>query len=231
MNEVTVATIAPPDEQVLSRQVTELEARAAALVVTSDEEYGLAAEFGKAIKNQAATVTEFFKPMKESAHQAHKAICDREKTMLAPLKNAENIIKKTMGGYVEEKERQKRAQEEALRLAAERERERLLKEADERSKAGDETGAEEVLNEAILMDQASNFTAPALAKPKVAGVSTRRDWEITNIDDAAVPVTLAGMMLRPVDTAAVMSMIRGSKGTIQIPGITYKEKTITSFRR
>ena len=228
MNEVIVPV---NEEQALSRQVTSIEARAASLVVTNDAEYGVAAEFGKTIKNQAATVMEFFKPMKESAHQAHKAICDREKTMLTPLKNAEAIIKKTMGGYVEEKERERKAQEEALRLAAARERERLLSEAAEKSKAGDEAGAEETLNEAVLLDQASSFTAPAVAKPKVAGVSTRRDWEIVEVDESVVPVNLLGMVLRPVNESAVRSLIRSSKGTIQIPGVKYKEVTDTRFRR
>lgn len=54
------------------------------------------------LKQKAAEVTEFFKPMKDTAYKAHKAICDREKEMLTPLRNAEKTLKKTMGDYAME---------------------------------------------------------------------------------------------------------------------------------
>lgn len=230
-NEVTVAVVAPAEEQALTREVTDIEFQAESMVVTTDEEYQQAAEFGKTIKQKAAVVTEFFKPMKDSAYQAHKAICDREKTMLAPLKNAETIVKKTMGVYVTEQERKRREQEEALRRAAEAERERLLKEAAEKEKAGDADGTEELLAEAVVMDEATTFSAPTRSAPKVAGVSTAKDWEIVEINDRAVPVSVAGAVIRPVDKAAVMRLIRATKGQVQIPGIVYKEVAKMSFSR
>lgn len=230
-NEVMVAVVAPAEEQALTQEVTDLEFQAEALAVTTDEEYQQAAEFGKAIKQKAAVVTEFFKPMKDSAYQAHKAICDREKTMLAPLKNAEAIVKKTMGVYVTEQERKRREQEEALRRAAEAERERLLKEAAEKEKAGDADGTEELLAEAVVMDEATTFSAPTRSAPKVAGVSTAKDWEIVEINERAVPVSVAGAVIRPVDKAAVMRLIRATKGQVQIPGIVYKEVAKMSFSR
>ena len=51
-------------------------------------------------------MTSFFKPMKDSAYQAHKAVCDREKAMLTPLKNAEKVVKKAMGDFSGEVEYQ-----------------------------------------------------------------------------------------------------------------------------
>lgn len=230
-NEVAVAVVAPADEQKLTTEVTDIEFQAEAMLVTNDDEYTQAAEFGKIIKQKAAVVTEFFKPMKDSAYQAHKAICDREKAMLAPLKNAEATVKKTMGAYVQEQERKKREQEEALRRAAEAERERLLKEAAEKEKAGDTDGMEESLAEAVVMDEAMTFSAPTKATPKVSGVSTGKDWEIVKIDDSVVPISFAGMLIRPVDDKAVLRMIRASKGQIQIPGIVYKEVAKMSFSR
>lgn len=230
-NEVAVAVVAPADEQKLTTEVTYIEFQAEAMLVTNDDEYTQAAEFGKIIKQKAAVVTEFFKPMKDSAYQAHKAICDREKAMLAPLKNAEATVKKTMGAYVQEQERKKREQEEALRRAAEAERERLLKEAAEKEKAGDTDGMEESLAEAVVMDEAMTFSAPTRATPKVSGVSTGKDWEIVKIDDSVVPISFAGMLIRPVDDKAVLRMIRASKGQIQIPGIVYKEVAKMSFSR
>ena len=221
----------PVDEQQLTQEVTDIEFRAESFVIQTPEDYEAAGEFGKLLKQKAAEVTGFFKPMKDSAYQAHKAVCDREKAMLTPLKNAEKIVKKTMGDYLMEQERIRREAEEAARRAAEEERERKLKEAMALEAAGDKEGAEAAVEEAVVMDEATGYSVPAPVKPKVSGVSTSKDWEITGIDTAKVPVNFNGMALRPVDQAAVMRLIRASKGSIAIPGIAYREVAKMSFRR
>ena len=221
----------PVDEQQLTQEVTDIEFRAESFVIQTPEDYEAAGEFGKLLKRKAAEVTGFFKPMKDSAYQAHKAVCDREKAMLTPLKNAEKIVKKTMGDYLMEQERIRREAEEAARRAAEEERERTLKEAMALEAAGDKEGAEAAVEEAVVMDEATGYSVPAPVKPKVSGVSTSKDWEITSIDTAKVPVNFSGMELRPVDQAAVMRLIRASKGSIAIPGIAYREVAKMSFRR
>lgn len=221
----------PVDEQQLTQEVTDIEFRAESFVIQTPEDYDAAGEFGKLLKRKAAEVTGFFKPMKDSAYQAHKAVCDREKAMLTPLKNAEKIVKKTMGDYLMEQERIRREAEEAARRAAEEERERKLKEAMALEAAGDKEGAEAAVEEAVVMDEATGYSVPAPVKPKVSGVSTSKDWEITSIDTAKVPVNFSGMELRPVDQAAVMRLIRASKGSISIPGIAYREVAKMSFRR
>ena len=221
----------PVDEQQLTQEVTDIEFRAESFVIQTPEDYEAAGEFGKLLKQKAAEVTGFFKPMKDSVYQAHKAVCDREKAMLTPLKNAEKIVKKTMGDYLMEQERIRREAEEAARRAAEEERERKLKEAMALEAAGDKEGAEAAVEEAVVMDEATGYSVPAPVKPKVSGVSTSKDWEITGIDTAKVPVNFNGMELRPVDQAAVMRLIRASKGSIAIPGIAYREVAKMSFRR
>ena len=220
----------PVDEQQLTQEVTDIEFRAESFVIQTPEDYEAAGEFGKMLKQKAAEVTGFFKPMKDSAYQAHKAVCDREKAMLTPLKNAEKIVTKTMVDYLMEQERIRREAEEAARRAAEEERERKLKEAMALEAAGDKEGAEAAVEEAVVMDEATGYSVPAPVKPKVSGVSTSKDWEITSIDTAKVPVNFNGMELRPVDQAAVMRLIRASKGSIAIPGIAYREVAKMSFR-
>lgn len=227
----TVPSVVPVDEQQLNREVTDIEFQAEAFIIRTDDDYAAAGEFGIMLKRKAAEVTSFFKPMKDSAYQAHKAVCDREKAMLNPLKNAESIIKKAMAAYFEEQERKRKEQEEAMRRAAEQERERKLREAAELEEAGDAAGAEAAMTEAMVMDEATSYSVPAVAKPKVSGVGTSKDWEIVEIDPKAVPLSFSGMELRPVDQAAVMRLIRASKGKIVIPGIVYREIAKMSFRR
>lgn len=114
--ETMVATVPQAeivDEQQLSRDVTDIEFQAESLVIQTDEDYAFAGEFGKMLKKKASQVTTFFKPMKDSAYQAHKAVCDREKAMLTPLRNAEKTVKRVMSAYIAEQERKRREAEEA----------------------------------------------------------------------------------------------------------------------
>ena len=151
--------------------------------------------------------------------------------MLTPLRNAEATIKKSMGAYLTEQERKRREAEEAARRAAEEERERKLREAAELEEAGDKEGAEAAMTEAVVMDEAVAYSVPAAPKPKVAGVTSSKDWEIVDINPSMVPLAIAGVELRPVDQSAVMRLIRASKGKIEIPGIVYREVAKMSFRR
>ena len=78
--ETMVATVPQTeivDEQQLTRDVTDIEFKAESLVIQSDADYATAGEFGKMLKKKASQVTTFFKPMKDSAYQAHKAVCGK----------------------------------------------------------------------------------------------------------------------------------------------------------
>ncbi len=218
------------DEESIGRSVTDIGQRAESVVITNDADYEVAGQLGVLLKKKAAEVKAFFKPLKDAAHQTHKSICDRENAMLAPLKAGEDAVRKAMGAYNDERERKRRELEEMYRKAAERERERKLDEAAELDSAGDAAGAQVALDEAVAMDAATAYSEPAIATPKPAGVSTTKDWEITAIDESKVPVMLNGVVLRPVDTAAAMRLIRAMKGNVTIPGVSFREKTRMIFR-
>ena len=232
--ETRVAVIPPPgveQEKELTREVTNIERKAEDFIIETENDYTLACEFGRALKAKTAEVKAFFKPMKDSAYQAHKAVCDRENAMLKPLLNAEKTIKASCTGYLREQERKRREAEEAARRAIEAERERMLKEAAEAEAAGNKAKAEEALKEAIIMDDAKNVSMAPAINPKVEGTSVKKDWEICGIDEAKVPVEFNGVVLRKIDEAAIMKLIRASKGTIIIPGVKYRETANIGFRR
>lgn len=233
VNETVMSIIENPtviDESVLKTEAISLEVRADALSVTNDEEYQDAAEFLKALKEQAGKVKDFFKPLKDAAHKAHKEVCDREKQMLDPLTKAEAVIKKAVGGYLAEQERKRREAEERARKAAKAEADRRLAEAIFLESQGKFEEAEEAAIEAEIIDSVT-VAVPVAPTKKVKGVSSSKDWEIVSIDEATVPVDVAGIVIRPVDRGAIMRLVRASKGTIKIPGVTYKEVMKMSVRR
>lgn len=236
-NETTVAVISAAEveqteqEQVLSRAVSEIEFQAGAIIIDNEQDYQNAASFGRMLKQKSSDVKEFWKPMKDAAHKAHTEICNREKAMLQPLVNAEKILKETMGAYVAEQERKRREAEEAARKAAREEAERKLQEAIELEDKGDKVTAAAVIEEAEIMDEAAATVSVAAEKPKASGVATKKDWKITSVDSLKVPTSVAGVEIRPVDMAAVMRLIRMSKGKIHIEGIEYEETVQMSFRK
>ena len=232
--EEVVATVVVPEgaakEAEIQQEVSLVEVRAKEMTISTDEDYEKAAEFGKKIKAQAKVVTEFFKPMKDSAYQAHKAVCDREKTMLKPLQDAEKILKKSMTAYYQERERRRKQLEEQMRREAEAERERKLNEAAELEEAGKTEEAEVALMDAQITETAAARATVVMDIPKTKGISNSKDWKIEGIDREKVPVNFAGVEIRPVDEKAIMRLIRASKGSIQIPGIRYRETIKMSVR-
>lgn len=232
--ETVVAVIddsSSPAETELESSVIDFQFKAESLVVASDKEYEEAGAFGRMLKEKMAEVTEFFAPMKKTAHEAHKQICDREKKTLAPLKNAEAILKKAMGEYALKKEKARREAEENARRLAQEEAFKKLAESIAYENAGDKKMAVATMIDAQIADEAARSIVIDDTKPQATGVSASTDWEIEHVNMVDVPVELNGVILRPVDTSAVMKLIRASKGTIEIPGIKYKEVMKMSFRR
>lgn len=232
-NETVVSVIENPSaikENDLKSQAINFEVRAEALVVSNDEEYQDAVALLKSLKEQSAKVTDFFKPIKDAAHKAHKEVCNREKLLLDPLTKAESVIKKAVGDYLTEQERKRKAAEARARQAAKEEADRRLAEAAALENEGKIEEASAAMEEAEIIDSAE-VSIPMAMVPKVKGVSSRKDWEIVRTNSADVPVEVAGTVIRPVDYKVVMRLIRASNGTIKIPGIVYKEVTKTSVRR
>lgn len=135
-----------------------------------------------------------------------------------------------MKNYYQEKERKRLELEAKLRREAEEERERKLNEAAELETAGEKEAAEAALLDAQVTEEIAVNTSVITEPIRTKGVTNTKDWEIQSIDKEKVPVVFAGMEIRPVDEKAITRLIRASKGTIQIPGVTYKETIKISIR-
>lgn len=96
--------------------------------------------------------------------------------------------------------------------AAEEEARRKLEEAAALEKSGDVAGAEAALQDAEVSEDVSRMVFVPGGAPKAKGVSAGKDWEIVSIDGKSVPLMVSGVEIRPVDTAAVMRLIRAQQG-------------------
>lgn len=197
--------------------------------ITSDADYEDVAEVARKLKNVESEVAAYYADAKKKAHEAHKAICDEEASYLKPIKKGIDAIKKAMNDFIQAKEAEKRRQEEELRAAARAEAERLMVEAAEREAKGED--ASELIAEALMTESVGNSLTIEAGQTKVDGIAMRKDWQITSVSNAEVPCEIAGVVIRPVDEAAILKLIRATKGTIRIPGIQYTEVNTIAVRR
>ena len=151
--------------------------------------------------------------------------------MLAPLKSAEQMLKGAINSYMQKKEAERREAEEAARRLAMQEYEEKMKAAVEAEKNGKEEEAEAAFVDAAAAESMSRQLTIESTAPSMKGVSTQTDYEIVSVEMKDVPTEVNGVVIRPVDLAAIKRLIKASKGTIKIEGISYKEVKTTSFRR
>ena len=215
----------------LSQAVSAVERQAQGILIRTDDDYKAAAEFGRMLKQKSSQVTEFFAPMKKAAHEAHKHICDREKAMLAPIANAEKLLKRTMGEYQMEQQRKRQEEEERLRALAKAEEERLLAEAIKMEEMGEKEMSEEHFENAQFMADAARTVVVPNETVKAAGVSSTIDWEIDIIDPSKVPVEFMNEIIRPVDEKSISRLVRKHKGNVSIPGVRIREVAKIAFRK
>ena len=210
-------------EEILEKEVTEVEQAAKGIVIKNQADYESASEFLKSVKQTLKKVEGYWEPLRESAYKTYNDILTKKKEMIGPLKSAEKILKSTMGTFLNEQEKKRKAQEEALRKLAQKEVDKKLDDAAKLQEQGDLVGVEYAMTEAEVYDDAS-VSAVVASKPKnVKGVTTKKDWKIKSIDPNKVPVDISGIVLRPVDEKAVLKLIKSSKGTVKIPGVEYEE--------
>src|SRR3990172_2161042 len=91
-------------------------AKAKSIIVNNDGSAQGAVTFLKGIKELKSKVDEFFAPQVRSAHQTWKLLTDKKKEILAPILDAERIVKGKKTDYDLE---QRRIADEARRKAEE----------------------------------------------------------------------------------------------------------------
>lgn len=218
----------------LEQQATNLPAVARALQIKDQRTFDLAAAKLRDIADLRREIVDHHAPLKQKAHEAHKAICDAEKKLLAPVAEAEQILRRAIATWDME---QRRIEEERRREAEERarrEQEEALEAAAEQAEA---EGASVVEVEAILTQP---IASPAVhVEPtyqKAAGVSTAKTWKarVTSIRmlaqaiaDGKQPPTLL-----VANEAALNAMARATQGSLAVPGVEfYWEPVVRAGRR
>ncbi len=195
------------------------------LNITSAADYEAAAEFAKQVKALSKRIKDYWAPLKKAARDAWQSLVDREKELLKPLEQAEAEVKTKMAAYQRKVQEEERAARELAEKLKREEAERLLAEAAKAAEQGNEMESEILLAQAEIME--ASQPAVQMQTPKATGVSTRTLYRARIIDESKVPVEVAGVVIRPVDLAAINKLAQASKGKVQIPGIEiYEEQSV-----
>lgn len=211
----------------VKEQATTLEQQAQDYQIQTNEDYSEAADFLKRVKGVEKEVKDYWKPAKEAAAKAHKAICKKEKTMLSICEKAESILKEKMLAYSQKVEAQRKAAEEEARKARQAEADKLLEQAAQAEQHGDAMAAEMAMAQADMVTQMT--TKVEVAKPKVAGVSTRSKTVVKVVDDEKVPAYVNGFCIRKVDEKAILALHKLNPG-LEIPGVVFEQEQILAVR-
>lgn len=229
LNEGTLA-LDVKEEARLGGEVSAIQTKVGAIVITDAASYEAAADAVKDVKTLSKAVKAFWEPLRKATKAAYDTVIAKRKAMMEPLDSAEAAIKGKMSAYTLEVERKRLAEQEAMRRLAAAEAERKLAQAVATEGLGDLDGAEIALSEAEVMAGVAVNGTIASRKPVANGIAQTKTWKITGVDPSKVPVNFNGVEIRPVDTKAVMRLIKATKGTLQIPGITFEEDVTISVR-
>ena len=213
-------------------------AEAKTMTVQSQQDYERAGNVRKDIKAMIKNIQSYWKPKKDQAYQLHKSLVQAEKDMITPLDAADKLIDSHMTTYRKEIERQRYEAEQA-RLRAEAEARRAAEEA---QRLIDEAAQKESLDDddaEILMIAQEDVTTkiaayesiqPIPEAAKMQGITVTKTWKARIVDPSIVPVSIAGIMIRPIDESALNKLAVTSKGAFECPGVEFYQEESTRVR-
>jgi len=223
------------NELALRNEVSPVVKQANEMTVTNADQYAAGADFLKSVKSVKDKVTAYFEPMKSKAHATWKEICDQEKTLLDPLRLAEETAKRKLLSWKIEDDRRRAEEQRRLQAIAE---EQARKERERLEKQAEKLKTPELREE--RMDQAANIIAPVVevqsAVPDIKGISVRKTWKAQLTDKvefvkaAVSDPTLMAMLI--VDISALDKIAKATKGGVNYPGVRfYEEASMASSTR
>lgn len=226
-------TIYEGQEQV-EQEIAPVVEQANDIVVTDQNTRDAAMTFLKEVKKAQKRVQEFWGPLKTSAHDAWKRVVAAEKSMLDPLNQSEQVVKKVIVVFDREEEAKRLAEQKRLQAEAEAkaeaERQRLLKQA---QKLKTPELKEQRVAEAQSVVAPTVSVAPSVEKTQ--GEATVKRWKARLVSmqelvaSAAAGNGLAFTLLEFNQVAANKQAV-ATKNNVPVPGVEFYAEESLSVR-
>ncbi len=217
----TVIELEVQEQAALEQTAISVRDRAFTTEIVDQTSYNLAAMEFRAACDLEKKIKDYHSPLKQKAHETHRAICTAENELLAPVVEAKQTLSRLIGTWDAEQERVR--QEEQRRLEEEA-RKRADEEALQSAVDAELAGADEEEVEAVLTTPGPITKVQAAPTyQKAAGVSTREVWsaEIVNIATlikAAAENPSLAVYLTP-NMPALNGTARAQKSMFRVPGV------------
>jgi hypothetical protein len=191
---------------------------AQAIQIVDQQSYDLAAEKFRAAAAIEKQIVEYHAPLKQKAHEAHKAICSAENSLLLPVRAAKQTLSRSIGAWDAEQDRIRREEQRRLEAAAQRiaEEEALLNAVDAEQSGADAEEIEAVLSTPAPIQKV--VAAPTYQK----SVPTREVWsaEVVSLHALvkAAAANPAYLCYLQANESALGAAARSQKNVFSIPG-------------
>jgi hypothetical protein len=191
------------------------------LRIEDQRTYMAACEFLRGVAAVRKEIVEHHAPIKKAAFDAHRAACDAEARLLKPVTEAEQTVKRLIGGWEAEQrrlqeERERQAREEAERLAAEM-IEAAAVEAEQQGATALEVAA--IIEQPLVVPRIQ--VAPTYER--ATGIQTATLWcaEVTDIRALCRAVAEGKVSENYVspNMTALNARARAEQKTMNIPGV------------
>ena len=159
-------------------------------------------------------VVRFSDPKKKAA-EAHKAVCELEKSFLAPVDEKIRLLKNSTTNWWAAEQRRIEAEAERKRKEAEE----LAALSAEAEAQGDADTAAEAVAAAAMAE------ATVTAMPKCAGTSMREVWKAVVVDVSQLP---REYMI--VNQSMLDKMAQATKGAVPVPGVRFEKTYVNATR-
>lgn len=216
----------------LREQATGLVRVAEELAVATKADADVAVRLLANIKAVRKQWTDYWGPVKESAHNAWKGIVGKEKEGTDICDRADATVRSKVSAW-QVRERAK-AEAEQRRLQAEAD-ERARKERERAEKEAAKLKTPELREQRLQEGAAIQAPAVTVAVPTMAGAGMRSTWKAEAVDmaaliAAAVPGSVAASLLM-VNQRAADAFARSTKGAVPVPGIKFLEVAGVSLNK
>lgn len=223
-NEQEVIVIKDDSQQ--RTHATKLVKEADALVIVTDLGQEQASVVGRELKAYLNDVEKYFAPEIEQAHTLHKNLCAKRNAVIDPIKAAILRLGQKLGLYQEQQRKIQADKEEKERQAAadkeKKEQEKLLEKAAKADEEGNTEKAEDLFQRAEGV-----YVAP---RPVVPVVKPQGTALLFNVDVIIKNPKLIPDEFKIVDEAKLKRRFKESKYTLDVPGVTFVKKPVSSFR-
>ena len=226
-----IQTTTEPTEATTAIQ--KMEAWAAALTITNQEQRNFAVEAVKGAAKWRKTVQAWFADSKAKAHAAWKAITAQEAGLTDRIEAAERMAKGIIMAWDAEQDRIRRDEQARLQRIAD---EQARKEADRLRKEAERLKTPELKAERLEMAEAVIPVAVQVAAPqKVQGESTSTVWraELASMEElvkAAASGNKLALSFLEFNQTVANKCATANRDAVPVPGVRFVTKSIMSFR-